>query len=60
MRKKFQRSNAKNIKKIINNSDLDSSSDVIEIKKNKDDKSTSEISETDGLFTPQTCSPSLN
>ena len=59
MRKKFQRSNAKNIKKIINNSDLDSSSDVIEIKK-KDDKSTSEISETDGLFTPQTCSPSLN
>ena len=59
MRKKFQRSNAKNLKKIINNSDLDSSSDVIEIKK-KDDKSTSEISETDGLFTPQTCSPSLN
>ena len=59
MRKKFQRSNAKNLKKIINNSDLDSSSDVIEIKK-KDDKSTSEISETDGLFTPQTCSPCLN
>ena len=59
MRKKFQRSNAKNIKKIINNSDQPSSSDVIEIKK-KDDKSTSEISETDGLFTPQTCSPSLN